>query len=322
MIPPPISVNRNAWRAFEALCADAAELRIGCTEGSLGERLVDAGAKHPGGLEAGRRIAEICMGGLGQVRFAADATLPRWPFGLVVSSSQPVLACLGSQYAGWSLTYGEKPAQFAALGSGPARALARREKLFEELGYADAADAGVLVLESNHPPPEGLVAKVAQDCRLPASRLGIIYAPTQSLAGAVQVVARVLEVALHKAHELRFPLAHILDGVAAAPLPPPHPDFIIAMGRTNDAVIFGGRVHLFVSGPEEQARALAEGLPSSTSRDYGKPFAEIFRAVNGDFYAIDPALFSPAEVRVTALATGRTFHAGRLDPDALDASFA
>src|SRR5205085_2711920 len=85
---------------------------------------------------------------------------------------------------------------------------------------------------------------------------------------------------------------------ATAPLVPPHPDFVIAMGRTNDAIIYGGQVHLFVTGPADEARALAERLPSEGSRDYGRPFAEIFKAVKGDFYAIDPMLFSPAEVIV------------------------
>jgi len=313
----PISLNRDAWGLFEKLCGAAGSLRLGVSRGSLGEWLIDAGAAHPGGIEAGRRIAEICMGGLGRVTLAHDATLARWPLTLAVASSQPVLACLASQYAGWSLAH-EK---FFALGSGPARALARKEKLFEELGYADRADHAVLVLESAKPPPAAIVEKVATDCGLTPDRLGIIHAPTQSLAGAVQVVARVLEVALHKAHELHFPLDRIQDGAAAAPLAPPHPDFITAMGRTNDAIIFGGRVHLFVTGPEDEAKALAERLPSATSRDYGRPFAEIFRAVKGDFYAIDGALFSPAAAIVTALDTGRSFHAGQLDPTNLDIAF-
>jgi methenyltetrahydromethanopterin cyclohydrolase len=62
-------------------------------------------------------------------------------------------------------------------------------------------------------------------------------------------------------------------------------------------------------------------LPSSTSRDFGRPFAQLFRQFKGDFYAIDPLLFSPAEVIVTALQSGESFHAGRRDPALLDASF-
>jgi methenyltetrahydromethanopterin cyclohydrolase len=317
-----ISVNQLALPLLSALRAEAEVLRVGVTRGEAGETLIDAGAMQQGSIAAGVRIAEICMGGLATVQLNADAATPRWPWSISVTCSQPVIGCLGSQYAGWSLSFGEKPNAFFALGSGPARALARRETLFEELGYADKADHAVLVLECGQPPPPGLVSRIARDCGVTPERLTVIYAPTQSLAGSVQVVARVLEVALHKTQEVKFPLAHIVDGMGVAPLPPPHPDFITAMGRTNDAIIFAGRVHLFVTGDATEARALAEALPASGSRDYGRPFAEIFRAFKGDFYAIDRMLFSPAEASVTALETGETFRAGRVDHALLDASFA
>jgi methenyltetrahydromethanopterin cyclohydrolase len=316
-----ISVNRRAWHLVETLRADAETLRLGISTGEHGETLIDAGATHQGGIAAGLRLAEICMGGLGTAQLLTDAAILRWPWSVSVASSHPVAACLASQYAGWSLSHGEKPNAFFALGSGPARALARKEKLFAELDYADEADAAVLVLESARPPPAPLVERIAQDCRVAPARLAILYAPTQSLACSVQVVARVLEVAMHKAHALGFPLARIVDGMGIAPLPPPHPDFVTAMGRTNDAVILAGRVHLFVNGPAAEARALADGLPASGSRDYGRPFAETFRAFKGDFYAIDPMLFSPAEASVTSLETGETFRAGGIDPTLLDASF-
>jgi methenyltetrahydromethanopterin cyclohydrolase len=93
------------------------------------------------------------------------------------------------------------------------------------------------------------------------------------------------------------------------------------MGRTNDAIIYGGRIQLFVRGPDDAAKKLAEQLPSSTCSIYGKPFAEIFAAVEGDFYKIDAMLFSPAQVTVSNLDTGSSFHAGKLAPDIVDASF-
>lgn len=317
-----ISVNARAAALVERLVADAAELKIGVTRGASGETLIDCGAGHLGSVSAGLRIAEICMGGLGTVTLEPSAGTPNWPWSLVSRSSNPVIACLASQYAGWRLSHTEGAETFFALGSGPARALARREPLFEKLPYADEATHATLVLESASPPPAAIVAKVAQDCGVEAGRLTFIYAPTQSLAGSVQVVARSLEVALHKAFELGFPLQHIVDGIGAAPLCPPHPDFVIAMGRTNDAIIYAGQVHLFVTGPANDARSLAERLPSEGSRDYGRPFAEIFKRVKGDFYAIDPMLFSPAAVIVTAIETGESFRAGAVNLSLLDASFA
>lgn len=316
-----VSVNANARRMVDSLCAEAAVLRIGVSRGEGGECLVDAGSKVTGGIAAGLRLAEICLGGLADVRLTSDAALSQWPWTITVASSNPVTACLASQYAGWSLAHGEGKGAFFALGSGPARALARKEKLFEELDYRDHAGSGVLVLESGTAPPAPLVRDIAAACGVGTADLAILYAPTQSLAGSVQVVARVLEVALHKAHALHFPLARIVDGLGAAPLPPPHPDFVTAMGRTNDAIIFGGRVQLFVTGADAQARDLAEALPASVSRDYGRPFAEIFRAAKGDFYAIDPMLFSPGMVIVTAIETGASFRAGRLNEAMLDAAF-
>ena len=211
---------------------------------------------------------------------------------------------------------------FFALGSGPARALAQKEAVLKEIGYRDEADVATLVIESGRPPPPEILDKVAGDCGVAPSALTVIYAPTQSLAGATQVVARVLEVALHKAHELKFPLGRIVDGMGAAPLSPPHPDFVSAMGRTNDAIIYGGRAQLYVTGPAEDAKELAEALPSRQSRDFGAPFAEIFKRFKGDFYAIDPMLFSPAEVIVTAVESGESFHAGEVHHKLLDASFA
>ena len=320
--PPGIGVNERAAKLVARLVADASELRIVVSRGELGEALIDAGSKCLGSIAAGLRIAKICMGGLGEVRLVPSAATPRWPWTIVARSSNPVIACLASQYAGWSLSLKEGEHSFFALGSGPARALARREPLFDHLDYADSASVATLIIESNRPPPAKVVAKVAQDCRVEAKDLTIIFAPTQSLAGSTQIVARALEVALHKTHELGFPLERVVDGMGAAPLCPPHPDFVTAMGRTNDAIIFAGQVQLFVTGAANEARALARSLPSKASRDYGRPFAEIFKAVKGDFYAIDPMLFSPAKITVTALETGESFHSGEIDLSLLDASFA
>jgi methenyltetrahydromethanopterin cyclohydrolase len=319
-VPAP-SVNERSAALVTRMVDDAEALRIGVSRGQLGETLIDAGSKNPGGIAAGIRIAEICMGGLGRVDLVPSSATPRWPWTLVVRSSNPVIACLASQYAGWRLAddTGEKP--FFALGSGPARALARREPLFKDLRYVDNAVCGTLVIESGGPPPAKIVATVAEHCRIKPQDLTIIFAPTQSLAGCTQIVARVLEVALHKAHELGFPPERIVDGIGSAPLCPPHPDFVTAMGRTNDAIIFAGQVQLYVTGPADEARALAEKLPSKASRGFGRPFSEIFRQAKGDFYAIDPMLFSPARITVTALESGESFHSGDLDMALLDASF-
>jgi len=312
------SVNARAGALVDTLVAEAGRYRVGVSQGPRGETLIDLGAKQAGGIAAGVALAEICLGGLGTVRVEPDPRFERWPWRVAVSTNDPVTACLASQYAGWSLSEGE----FFALGSGPARALARKEPVFDDLSYRDPqGDRATLALEAGGPPPAAILERVAGECGVAPERLAVLFAPTSSLAGSVQVVARVLEVALLKAHALHFPLERIADGLGTAPLSPPHPDFVTAMGRTNDAIIYGGTVQLFVSGPAEAARELAEGLPSRTSRDYGRPFAEVFKAFDHDFYKVDAMLFSPAVALVTALETGETFRAGALAPDLLDASF-
>jgi methenyltetrahydromethanopterin cyclohydrolase len=313
-----LSVAALSAPLVEDLLANATTLRLGISKSPCGALLVDAGIAARGGLEAGRRIAEICLGGLGSVSLGTSGRFPRWGTMVTVTTADPVLACLGSQYAGWSLAEGD----FFALGSGPARALWAKEALFQELGYRDRADHACLVLEVDKLPPDVLVARIAEECGIAPEKLTLILTPTSSLAGTVQIVARVLEVALHKTHALHFPLDRVVDGIGASPLPPPAPDFVAAMGRTNDATLYGGDVQLFVTGPEDEARALAEGLPSSSSRDHGRTFAEIFTAYKGDFYAMDPMLFSPARVTVTALETGRSFTFGAFHEDVLERSFA
>lgn len=311
------SVNALTAPLVASLLDNARALRVGVEKHASGATIIDAGIKFPGGLEAGRLITEICMGGLGRVTLQANPAFAHWPWQLSVHSCNPILSCLGSQYAGWSLAH-EK---FFSLGSGPGRAMAGREELYKELGYSDKANSAVLVLESDKVPPQEVIDKVARDTGLTADKLTFILTPTRSLAGSVQIVGRVLEVAMHKIHTLHFPLEHVVDGMASAPVPPPSPDFLTGMGRTNDAILFGGHAHIFVTGSDEAAADLAKNLPSSSSRDYGRPFAEVFKSVNMDFYKIDPMLFSPAAVTVTAVESGKSFHAGKLDAALLDLSF-
>ncbi|HHH45018.1 MAG TPA: methenyltetrahydromethanopterin cyclohydrolase [Gammaproteobacteria bacterium] len=315
------SINRLTMPMLDVLCRDAAQLRIVEQHLLNGCRVIDAGINTPGGLEAGRRIAELCMGGLGRITLNGDGKIGRWPVSINVHSCDPVLACLGSQYAGWSLAYGEGKEAFHALASGPGRVLAGKEELFNQLAYCDRSDTTFLVLEVDRLPPTGLSEKIARDCAIDVSGLTLILTPNHSLAGTTQVVARVLEVAMHKAHALGFPLHDIIDGAGSAPLSPPSPDFVTGMGRTNDAILYGGHVHLYVKGSDQAARDLAERLPSASSRDYGKPFAEVFEEYNHDFFAIDPMLFSPAQVTVSSLESGNTFHAGVVDEQILNHSF-
>jgi methenyltetrahydromethanopterin cyclohydrolase len=315
------SVNAACQPLVDSLIAEAEALQLEISHLTNGTRVIDAGINCVGGLEAGRRIGEICMGGLGTATLGTNSGFDGWPWSVNVHAKTPVLSCLGSQYAGWSLSHKSEDSKFFALGSGPGRALAAREELFKEFGYQDKAQSTVIVLEVDQFPPVEVAEKVADNCGIKPESLTFILTPTSSLAGVMQIAIRVLEVAMHKAHTLHFPMDKIIDGYGVTPVAPPGGDFMTGMGRTNDAILFGGMVHLFIDGSDEEAKELAEKMPSSTSSDYGRPFAEIFKSYEFDFFKIDPMLFSPAKVIVTNAKTGNSFSAGELNQELLAFSF-
>ena len=313
---PGFGLNERAW----SLCDRSIrrpELQLGVHSLASGARVIDAGINAPGGLEAGLILARLCMGGLGRVRFA-PITIDgeSWP-GVQVWTDHPAVACMASQYAGWAMT----PEGFFAMGSGPLRAKARVEKeLFAKLGYAEDAPRGVLVLEGRTLPTDDVATWVAGKAGVAPDGITFVIAPTASLAGGVQIVARVIETGLHKMHTIGFDVNRVVSAMGTAPLAPVAKNDLRAIGRTNDCVLYGGQARYTIRADDDDLAALAERLPASASSDYGTPFYEIFKRYNNDFYKIDPMLFSAAEVWLTSAATGRTFHAGRLNPDVLRAS--
>ncbi len=316
-----ISINKTVKPLVEKLLDKADQLNIGIDTTDGGAKIIDAGINHDGCLESGRLITEICMGGLGRVDLTMTSNTKNWPLTINVHSTNPVLSCLASQYAGWNLSFVKEEDNFNALGSGPCRALALKEDLFKDLNYSDKFYSTVVVLEVDRKPPQEIIEKITSDCGISEKNLTVILTPTKSLSGSVQVVGRVLEVGMHKLHEIGFPLEKVVDGFGSAPVPPPAPDFLIGMGRTNDAILYGGIVHLFVDVPDDEAYELAKRLPSSTSSDYGKPFADIFKEYKYDFYKIDKLLFSPAKVMVSTIKTGKTFTEGSINLDLVETSF-
>ena len=74
----------------------------------------------------------------------------------------------------------------------------------------------------------------------------------------------------------QLPLEKVLYGFVTAPIPPVAKDFISGMGRTNDAIIYGGKVSLCVDADEDEIIKLSNELPSYNSQDYGSPSAKSF----------------------------------------------
>jgi methenyltetrahydromethanopterin cyclohydrolase len=306
-----LSLNDRALMLADQLAADP-EVRVATLEN--GARVIDCTS---GGFTAGRLFAEICMAGLGSVAYAPVVIDGRWLPALTITTDRPAVACLAAQYAGWRI---DRDGYFA-MGSGPARALIRAEELYDDLDWDERASAAVLCLETRDAPPAEVAGFVAERAGVPAEALTLVTAPTASVTGSVQIAARVVETALHKLHELDFDVRRVLAGYGSCPLPPVAGDDMAALGRTNDAVLYGGQVHLNVDADDDALRELVEHLPASASKDYGEPFGKTFKDAGYDFYAIDPLLFSPALIRVTNARSGRSFEAGRVSLEVLERSF-
>ncbi len=299
------------------MIAQSERLKIAVHRDASGATILDCGVHAAGGLEAGRLLAEVCMAGLGEVRFAAG-TAESWRMpGVSVHTDHPVAACMAAQYAGWQISV----EGYFAMGSGPMRAMAARETLFETIGHWEADQEAVGVLESAELPSTEVCRQLARQCHLEGEALTLLVAPTASIAGTLQVVARSVETAMHKLHEAGFDLDRVESGFGTAPLPPVADSDLAAMGRTNDAVLYGAEVTLWVRGDEASLGAVGPQIPSSASPDHGKPFGVIFEEHGRDFYAIDPGIFGPAVVALFGLDTGRSYRFGRVMPEVLQQSF-
>jgi methenyltetrahydromethanopterin cyclohydrolase len=310
-----MTLNERANRVADELARRAAELRVAVGRVG-GARVIDCGGAVPGSLAAGLLMARACLADLADVSYVPCPIPEVGGPAVQVTTDDPVRACLASQYAGWQVSVGN----FFAMGSGPMRALSAREELFGHIPGKEESSVAVGVLETRKHPTEEVVAGIV--ARLPpvAEHLTLLVAPASSLAGTVQVVARSVETALHKLHELKFDVTQVVSGYGVAPLPPVAPDELAAIGRTNDAILYGGRVTLWVRADDEVLDVIGPKVPSSGSKDHGAPFAEVFKRY-GDFYKIDPLLFSPAEVEFRNLKTGRVHRFGRTEPGLLRRSF-
>lgn len=310
-----ISVNEGAAKIVEAMVAQAEGLGIQVSRLPGGAQVLDLGVQAPGSLQAGKYLSEVCMGGLGQVTFLPLQFGDFWLPGVSVSVDSPAIGCMASQYAGWAI----KREKYFAMGSGPARALAVVEKLYEKLDYRDKASVAAIVLEGRQLPTDEVATYIAGKCGIDPANLTLLIAPTASVAGSIQISARVVETGLHKMVELGFDVRQIVSGYGMAPIAPVDKDDLRAIGRTNDCILYGGQVYYTVRADDAELAALVERIPSSASSDYGQPFYRLFKQY-GDFYKIDPLLFSPAQVTINNLTSGKSYRAGHLNAGVLGAS--
>jgi methenyltetrahydromethanopterin cyclohydrolase len=313
------TLNERAHELCNAMVTDAEKLGIAVSKLNCGTRIVDCGVKAPGSIAAGLRLAEICMSGLGRAEMClAEPEAWQGPGVRADIHDEPIVACMASQYAGWEI----KGENFFAMGSGPMRAAACREELFKEIGRCEKPDVCVGVLETGKLPPDTVCVEIAQKCGIAPNRLTLLVARTSSIAGTLQIVARSVETALHKLHVLKFDINCIEAGWGIAPLPPLADDDLAAIGHTNDAILYGTSVGLRVMAEDDLLKEIGPKVPSCASSDYGRPFAEIFQHYGGDFYKIDPMLFSPAQITFFNRQSGHYLKFGQFAPAVLAESFA
>ncbi|MDP3395040.1 MAG: methenyltetrahydromethanopterin cyclohydrolase [Sediminibacterium sp.] len=317
-----VSVNLEAKKTVDEMIAKADALNIAVEKLDNGSTVIDCGVNVAGSLKAGELYTKVCLGGMAEVGISIPGDLSE-SFALPsvkIKTDSPAISTLGAQKAGWSVSVGD----FFALGSGPARALAKKPaETYKEIGYEDDADIGILTLEADKLPGTDVTDKIAEDCGISSENVFVLVAPTSSLVGSIQIAGRVVENGTYKMLEaLHFDVTKVKYAAGIAPIAPVDPDGLKAMGKTNDAVLFGGRTYYYIESEEgDDIKALAEQLPSSASEGYGKPFYDVFKEAEYDFYKIDKGMFAPAEVVINDLRTGELFRAGSVDVDLLKKSF-
>jgi methenyltetrahydromethanopterin cyclohydrolase len=196
--------------------------------------------------------------------------------------------------------------------------------------YKEESDIAVLVLETEKKPSEAVIQQIALKCRVSPKNLYLVLFSTTSLTGATQVSGRIVETGLFKLMKLGLNPLSAKHAWGYAPIVPLHPRSDEAMGRTNDAVLYGGTANYIVTNEDDtKLESLVKLAPSSASKmlqearklaEKNPRFLDLFKEAGFDFYKIDPDIFAPAVVVVNNMVTGKTFRAGTLDIDVLKSS--
>ena len=314
-----MSMNRRALWLVEAILAHAQERRVVLHLIEGGGRYIDCGIEARGGLLAGLELARLCMGELASVEIVPGELAGRADPDRPGRHRPPGAGVPGQPVRG----LGDQRGQVLRHGVGARCApFAGRSRSTTSSGSARSENSVVGVLETRKPPPPSVVAAIAAECKVTPASVTLLAAPTASLAGGVQVVARSVETALHKLAELKFDLGRIQSahGIGAAASGGARTTWRPSAGpttRSSTAVAWS----CYVTGDDASLEQIGPKVPSSSSRDFGEPFAAIFARYNNDFYAVDPLLFSPAEVVFQNLETGRSHAFGGVNPEVLERSF-
>ncbi|MHA2330807.1 MAG: methenyltetrahydromethanopterin cyclohydrolase [Candidatus Hodarchaeales archaeon] len=330
-----LHLNEKAWQLFETLLQDPDKYNVGLRL-LRGIRIVDC-ITMDGSDEAGILISKITLGGYGDIELLdkqiINSRLEVEPLKVTLDKA-PHVTTLGSQFAGWRINKKymkkypdgeEKKKTFFAMASGPARALKdvlEPKEIYQNIDYKEDDIKTVVLLETDKIPVDEVLTYMYQKCNVLPENLGVICAPTNCRVGSIQIAARVVETAISKFHEVGLDTKTIIHGTGTSFVAPVVDDPLVAMGCTNDGIVFGGDVQLTIKGlTDEILEENVKKIPSSTSPDYGKPFYEIFKEADFDFYKIDPGFFAPAKITLINAESGNKFVAGEVNFEILEKSF-
>lgn len=313
---PPLleTLNDRSAGLCEIAIRDASQLDVRISKNE-NITLLDFGVNRLGTFEAGLLLSRICMADLAEIS-TTDPSSSSIPFPqLQVVTPWPIYACIASQYAGWPFATDT----YYAMVSGPGRLVRGKEKILEPYPLEIVPNSIVICLESDQLPGTKECRELSHEFD-GLENIFVCVASTNSLPGTLQVIARSIETALHKLHELDFDLNLVERACGMAPIPPIGKTSFQSLGWTNDSILYGGRVDLWFNTAMSELAPVVGQIASCSSPDFGLPFATIFEKYDRDFYKIDRMLFSPAEVGCYSLKDGQQVIAGQRRPDILSRS--
>lgn len=316
-----ISANKGGMRIVRQILEDPEAIGCKAIKMECGATLIDMGLKTKGGFKAGLLFTEATMGGLSVVQLGDFKLNEHYSFSAAeVYTEQPIIACLGSQIAGWQLGTGD----FAAIGSGPARSLAvvDSDRYFKVIDYHDDYPEAVICMQNESYPTEEVARYIADSCHVKPEDTYILVTSNTSIVCSIQVSARILEQCCHKFFEKGFDPYQIVACRGRAPIAPVCADPLVTMGRINDAVIYGGETEFWVDADDRDiARTIHQLTSNTSSPKYNVPFMDIFVESNLDFFQVDYDVHSIAKIQIHNVRTGRGFSAGEINYRMLEESF-
>jgi len=313
-----ISINREAMKVVRRVLDNPAALGVGVEVLASGATVIDMGLT--GSWRAAEEYTLVTLGGLAEVSYETMEVAGRRLAAVRVMIDHPIEACVASQIAGWRLE--AAGTEHAAILAGPGRALNRNpDHYFDLIDYRDVSDEAVVSIQTSRPVADDLAIQIAEACGVEPRNLYVLVAPNRSLVTAVQVAARIVEQSLHRLAEEGFDVRVARSAHGFGVIPPLVDDDLLAMGRINDSLLYGGEATICVETTDEACAGAVVKVVSEASPVYGRPFVEIYEDAGRDFYEIPLDLHSPAVLHLNNLTTGKTFSAGRINHEVLERSF-